>query len=61
MKRSFSTRLRPFSVFFAFELAAETGARLGETLGLLWGEIDFDDAAVTFAHQLDCKGQRAWR
>ena len=36
-----------------FELAAETGARLGETLGLVWGEIDFDQATVTFTHQLD--------
>lgn len=41
-----------------FELAAESGARLGETLGLVWGEIDFDQATVTFTHQLDRKGQR---
>ena len=41
-----------------FELAAETGARLGETLGLVWGEIDFDQATVTFTHQLDRNGRR---
>ena len=41
-----------------FELAAETGARLGETLGLVWGEIDFDGATVTFTHQLDRNGRR---
>ena len=41
-----------------FELAAETGARLGETLGLVWGEIDLEGATVTFTHQLDRKGQR---
>lgn len=41
-----------------FELAAETGARLGEALGLVWGEIDLDDATVTFTHQLARKHQR---
>ena len=41
-----------------FELTAETGARLGETLGLVWGEIDFDRATVTFTHQLDRNGRR---
>ncbi len=46
----------PYRVIF--ELAAETGARLGETLGLVWGEIDFDQATVTFTHQLDRNGQR---
>jgi integrase len=40
-----------------FELAAETGARLGEALGLVWGEIDLDQQTVTFTHQLS-KGQR---
>ena len=35
-----------------FELAAETGARLGETLGLVWGEVDLDQQTVTFTHQL---------
>jgi integrase len=41
-----------------FELAAETGARLSEALGLVWGEIDLDAATVTFTHQLDRKGKR---
>jgi integrase len=40
-----------------FELAAETGARLGEALGLVWGEVDLDQQTVTFTHQLS-KGQR---
>ena len=40
-----------------FELAAETGARLGEALGLVWGEIDLEARTVTFTHQLS-KGQR---
>ena len=41
-----------------FELAAETGARLGEALGLVWGEIDLDHQTVTFTHQLDRHGKR---
>lgn len=41
-----------------FELAAETGARLGETLGLVWGEVDLDAQTVTFTHQLDRRGKR---
>lgn len=39
----------------AFEFAAETGARLGETLGIVWREVDLDDCTVTFTHQLDKK------
>jgi integrase len=41
-----------------FELASETGARLGEALGLVWSEIRLDPQTVTFTHQLDRKGQR---
>jgi integrase len=41
-----------------FEFAAETGARLGETLGTLWREFDLDEGTVTFTHQLDRHGQR---
>jgi integrase len=41
-----------------FELAAETGARLGEALGLVWGEVDLDAQTVTFTHQLDRQGKR---
>jgi integrase len=40
-----------------FELAAETGARLGEALGLVWGEIGLEARTVTFTHQLS-SGQR---
>jgi integrase len=41
-----------------FELAAETGGRLAEALGLVWGEVDLDEQTVTFTHQLDRRGQR---
>lgn len=41
-----------------YELAAETGGRLAETLGLAWGEVDLDEQTVTFTHQLDRHGQR---
>ncbi len=40
-----------------FELAAETGARLGDALGLVWGDVDLDGQSVTFTHQLS-KDQR---
>ncbi|MGH2861670.1 MAG: tyrosine-type recombinase/integrase [Solirubrobacteraceae bacterium] len=42
-----------------FELAAETGCRLGEVLGLVWGDIDLDAGTVSFEYQLDCKRNRA--
>jgi integrase len=38
-----------------FEFAAETGARLGEVLGIVWREVDLDDCTVNFTHQLDKK------
>jgi integrase len=41
-----------------FDLAAETGARLAEALGLVWEDVDLDAETVTFTHQLDRKGQR---
>jgi integrase len=41
-----------------FEFAAETGGRLGEVLGIVWGEFDLDDATVTFTHQLAKGAQR---
>jgi integrase len=41
-----------------FELAAETGARLSEVLGLAWFDIDLSEETVTFTHQLDRKGVR---
>ena len=41
-----------------FDLAAETGARLAEALGLVWDDVDLDAETVTFTHQLDRKGQR---
>ncbi|HUR86869.1 MAG TPA: site-specific integrase [Solirubrobacteraceae bacterium] len=42
-----------------FTLAARTGARLAEVLGLTWQDIDLDGGAVTFTDQLDRKGKRA--
>ena len=42
-----------------FELAAETGARLSEVLGLIWGEVDLDQQTVHFTSQLDREGNRA--
>jgi integrase len=42
-----------------FELAAETGCRLAEALGLVWGEIDLSEQTVTFTSQLDRQGRRA--
>ena len=42
-----------------FDFAAETGARLAETLGVVWGELDLSaEPSVTFTHQLDRKGER---
>ncbi|MGI8903746.1 MAG: tyrosine-type recombinase/integrase [Solirubrobacteraceae bacterium] len=41
-----------------FELAAETGARKGETLGLAWQDVNLDAATVTFEYQLDRAGRR---
>lgn len=41
-----------------FQLAAETGVRLGEALGLVWGEVDTMEGALTLTHQLDRKGRR---
>ena len=42
-----------------FELAAETGARLSEVLGLIWGEVDLDQQTVHFTSQLDREDNRA--
>jgi integrase len=41
-----------------FELAAETGARLGEALGLVWSNVDLDAQTVCFTHQLGKHGER---
>ena len=41
-----------------FMLAAETGARLGEVLGLTWKDIDFDAQTISITHQLDRAGDR---
>ena len=41
-----------------FRVAAETGARLGEVLGLAWEDIDITSQTTTFAFQLDRHGKR---
>jgi integrase len=43
----------------AFELAAMTGARLGEVLGLRWRNIDLDAGTATIEAQLDRRGNLA--
>lgn len=50
----------PYRTLFA--LAAATGARLSELLGLTWADVtmtDLDDAEVRFEYQVDRYGQRA--
>jgi integrase len=45
-----------------FTLAAVTGARLSELLGLTWTDLDVGDpteASIAFTHQIDRRGQRA--
>ncbi len=41
-----------------FEVAAETGCRIGEVLGLTWEDIDVTGQTITVAYQLDRQGQR---
>lgn len=41
-----------------FDLAAETGCRLAEALGLAWENVSFEDPTIEFTHQLDRKGKR---
>jgi integrase len=41
-----------------FETAAETGAPLAETLGIVWREVDLDAETITFSHQHDSHGAR---
>ena len=41
-----------------FELAAETGARLGEVLGLVWGNVDTEAQTLQFDQQLSSRRER---
>jgi integrase len=41
-----------------FQLAAETGCRLAEVLGLAWADINVKGKTITFAYQLDRHGKR---
>lgn len=49
----------PYRILFT--LAALTGARVSELLGLTWTEVrvdDLDDAEIEFARQIDRRGER---
>ncbi len=46
----------PLGHSMIFRLASRTGLRLGETLGIRWGKIDFDAGTITIDHQLDRRG-----
>ena len=39
-----------------FRVAAETGCRLGEALGLVWSDVDLERQTISFDHQLDRQG-----
>jgi integrase len=41
-----------------FTVAAQSGARLGEVLGLAWQDVEFDGQTLTFTHQLGRDRQR---
>lgn len=41
-----------------FEVAAETGGRLAEVLGLAWEDVELDAATLTYRVQLDRSGRR---
>jgi integrase len=41
-----------------YQLAAETGGRISEVLGLVWEDIDFERQTIRFMHQLGRDGRR---
>jgi integrase len=41
-----------------FRLAAETGGRISEVLGLIWSDIAFDAETISISYQLNREGQR---
>ena len=41
-----------------FALAAETGGRLAEVLGVAWENVDLEAQTVSFTHQLSRQGER---
>jgi integrase len=41
-----------------FDLAAETGCRLAEALGVAWENVNVAEQTITFTHQLDRNGKR---
>ncbi len=59
LAQTIATAGEPYATLFA--LAAVTGARLSECLGLTWGDVAMDDleaTEITFAFQVDRQGRR---
>jgi integrase len=59
VKQTITAANEPYRTLFT--LAALTGARVSELLGLTWADVrlaDLDDAEIEFAWQVDRQGQR---
>jgi integrase len=59
LRQTLAAAREPWRTLFA--LAAVTGARMSELLGLVWSDLnlgDPDDATVSFTHQLSRSGKR---
>ena len=50
--RSFLAHVRPHRLYAAFLLAATTGMRRGEILGLRWSDVDFERAILSVTQTL---------
>lgn len=60
LQQTLAAAREPWRTLFAF--AATTGGRISECLGLVWADLDLSDveaATVSFAAQVDRKGQRS--
>lgn len=58
LEETIAAATEPYKTLFT--VAALTGARLSELLGLTWANLNLDpidDAEIEFAHQVDRKGQ----
>lgn len=59
LEQTIAAAVEPYHTLFT--LAALTGARVSELLGLTWADVrigDLDDAEIEFAWQVDRRGQR---
>jgi integrase len=59
LQHTLAAAYEPFRTLFG--VAATTGARLSECLGLVWADLDLsdpDDATVSFVYQVDRQGRR---